>query len=213
MMGVTYYVPAMVQIRPQFYDSQRPKEDENVWWAKGIETGGYTADQLTAVQSAVDAAFTSAGWAGHNLSHYQSCYVTDFSNDTGYEVSPNTSIDIAGEGGTPQSSQVAVLVSGEIGLRYRGGRPRIYFPCSAVGESDAYDTVSSGNLTLYNNLVGLIATNLNAISGDDGGPFQWGVFRYRRSEALHAFAAVAWGETETFFATQRRRIRKVPRRK
>lgn len=205
------YLKSLVQIRPTYLDLNNNKTHLHVWWAFGnAGDGPYTLPQLQAVQAAVDAAFTS-DWpaAGGAAGKYTSCYVIDWSSNTGLEVAPNSSISVAGTGTDTTPSNVAGLVSGENGFRYRGGRPRIYFPLVTYTPGTP-DVPGSGATSGINSLVTAVNTNLFGVSSADGGPFEWGNYRYRDDAAKAAFTGVTWKPMELLWATQRRRIRKAP---
>ena len=212
--GPNVYRPGLVHCRPRYsiFDVSA-HTPENVLWFQSGSTTTPTLANLQGMANAFDplrgAVF--AAYASPQNSYTGSVF-TDWSSNTG--LAYNSVGVYAGHAGsqgtTTQSAQVAILVSYQIGVRYKGGHPRTYLPyvsgVAATGTSgDEIPTAIQNN----------VLTNLNAMiagmknTGILGGQTQV-IYRHRNNATLAQTYQFATLTVNSQTATQRRRVRRVP---
>jgi hypothetical protein len=204
------YKPSLVQIRPQFFDTDNSKLHEMVTWWQGTFGVGLNNVQLTAWQTAFDNAMVNCvnAYAITGL-HYFGSIITDWSSSTGLSQL-DAGINLGGgtySVATP--SQVCILQSLHIALRYKGGHGRMYWPMpgSNAAITDTPNATAVSNLTTE---YAALVTAMLALSGGNGGPANQVVYRHRNNAALAATNVVLNSTVQpNLYATQRRRIRKV----
>lgn len=210
----TIYVPGLLQIKPQYsQEPDAPDHPENVtWWLNPGGAGPLSSSVLTAIAAAFDpkwgAVFTA--YAGVNM-HYYGCIITDYTSAAGLSYnSVGTYAGVVGTQGTLQPPQVAALISGKVGIRYRGGHPRIYLPY--VGGSsltDEYmDSLSSTVVTNMTTAYTALNTTMNGLATPGGGLYQ--TMYSRKTGVCHQWTGFV---VNGLLATQRRRLRKPSRRR
>lgn len=208
------YQSGLLQIRPRYTQEVDGDHTENVtWWVGSVTTSNYTLGQLVAIQNTFDP-LMSALWApcANSGAQYIGSVITDWTSATGLSNDNTTTFTpVTGSGGgTVAPAQVCILISQHIAQRFRGGHGRIYLPW--IGSSGSFNssTVPSALVTSTNTKLQALYTGMGAISGANGGPCLPVVYRYRNSSTLASVHAVTSGNTSNVWATQRRRLRKVP---
>lgn len=206
------YQSGLIQVKPQYagFEADTP---ENILWFQGSFITPLTLAQLTNIQAAFDTPWGNM-WksGGSSQVNYMSCIVTDWSSNTGAQILPNGSVVVPGTGSQPCGSNVALLISKNIGLRWRGGHPRTYMP----GMSSAYLANPRQWLgTFLNTYATDYAAMLTAMSGlssANGGPFTEKVYRFRNNAAKAALYSISTYVMQPVPASQRRRLRRVTRK-
>jgi hypothetical protein len=205
------YKPGLVQIRPQYNDGGIDTA-ENVLWAEGSFSSPLTLTQLTNIAAPFDS-YWPAMWKvnAFDSSHYLGCIVTDWSSNTGLQYSTvGILTPVAGTGGTsPAGAQVAILMSLSDGTRYKGGHARIYIPAIAGNIMLTPSTLQASTVATLNTNYNAANTAMQGISGANGGPFNFMIYRFKTNAVKAAVVPIhAYGASITL-ATQRRRLRKV----
>jgi hypothetical protein len=119
-----------------------------------------------------------------------------------------------GAGVVSMSDGTSLLVSLKTALRYKGGHGRIYMPGidTSVTAGDGRN-MSATPLATLNTQLGVLQTTLNGISSANGGPYVWIVWHRKLHSAPNTTEVVLTPLAQQVLATQRRRLRKVPRRR
>lgn len=208
----TIYVPGLMQIRPQYSEEpDAPDHPENVTWWLGTTTAPYTLGEIASIAAAFDAKWGPMWNAvgGDNMHYYGAIY-TDWGSDTGLTYnSVGTYEGEVGSNGTLQPPNVAALISGQVGIRYRGGHPRIYLPY--VGASALTDEYSDSLSPSAVESCTSAYTDLQSIMSTGSGYRIMNQVLYRRKtgDVLRWDSFVVNG----LLATQRRRLRRPSRRR
>jgi uncharacterized cupin superfamily protein len=143
---------------------------------------------------------------------YTGCIVTDWSSNTGLEYS---SVGIwtptAGElSASLAPAQTAVLLSGTVPLRYRGGHPRIYLPhvgtAAMINDHQIDPTIQTNIRGGYVLLQSHMADDIPSRS------FIPCIYRYRNDPAKATVVTIGTYNVQQEVATQRRRLRKPAHR-
>jgi hypothetical protein len=206
------YKPFLLQIRPQYLGAAADTP-ENVLWFTGGEAGGYTTGQLQAIQAVFDQYWADL-WKlpATSVYTYKSSIVTDWTSDTGPQIPVNSAVSTIGTQSGVCGANVAVLISLQLALRYRGGHPRIYLPgigSEALQDSRTLDSTLVGEMvTAYNTFQDEMA----AISSAEGGPCYLVAYRYRNTEGKAEIVPLADAVIQSELASQRRRLRRVTRK-
>jgi hypothetical protein len=204
------YKPGLIQVRPQFFDTDNSKLHEMVTWFVGGFSTPLTISQLNVIQSAYDTAMVNCvnAYAITGL-HYFGSIVTDWSTSSGLTILDGGSNLGGGSYSVATPSQVCILQSLHIAQRYKGGHGRMYWPLpgSNAAITDTPNATAVANLaTTYTTLL----TAMAAVSSGSGGPFVQYVYRHRNSALLASLQLVSSFTVQpNLYATQRRRIRKV----
>jgi hypothetical protein len=206
------YKPFLLQIRPQYTD-EGVDVAENILWFLGSVDSAYSRAQLTAIQLAFDTAWPDV-WltVGSTTGQYRSCFVSDWTSNTGIVLPPVVGSETTGTEGQAIGVNTAALVSWGTAVRYRGGHSRSYLP--AVG-TDAI-TLGTQMTTAANTalVAALSAFNLAMLDvGDgDGGPLLQVVYRFKSDAIKAETMPITFATAQLQLASQRRRLRKVSRR-
>jgi hypothetical protein len=99
----------------------------------------------------------------HPDTTYLGCTLTDLASDTGAETnSPETTVGT--ETGAALGAAVAVVTKLTIGRRYRGGKPKGFWPLGTAADLDTRQTWLSGSVTNFLNAIEAIQTSLEGAS-------------------------------------------------
>jgi hypothetical protein len=208
----TIYHPGLLQVRPQYSEEpDAPDHIENVTWWQTSGSGAYTISQIQSFQAAFDGVW-GVMWnkIGATDMHYYGSIVTDWSSDTGLSSnSVGTYSGTTGSQGTNVPPQVAVLISGQVGLRFKGGHPRVYLPY--VGQDALTDEYSD---SIEPSVVAALTTAYQDMGSTLAGlsaPLTAVQCLYRRKTG----ATLQWTAftVQGLLATQRRRVRKPSRKR
>jgi hypothetical protein len=143
-------------------------------WSNGIHfvytAGPYGGSQLSGLASTIAAAWnTDMAPQVDPVTALTSVVVTDLSSKSG-GVGVWTGSNPGTHAGTPLPDSACVLYNWPLSRRYRGGKPRTYFPggVQAVMNADGR-TWTAAFVTAFNqgvsNLLSAIETNPNAVTG------------------------------------------------
>jgi hypothetical protein len=197
------------------YNIGRPTPAANVLNFQGVGAPWTTA-QLTAVQSAFDAAWVShwTTWATANDTYIGS-NVIDNSSALGGQVTNATYTPAGGNVvGNPVSDQVCALISLKEAPRYKGGHARIYLPGTALSHTQPDGQHLTGAaLTLMDQWWDGVVAAMGSIPTTNGGPFTPVVWHKHWAAFPNTVQPVIGRTAQIVLATQRRRIRKVSRHK
>lgn len=210
------YKPGLIQLRPQYTtDPDAANTPENVTWWQSAVTTTPTVANLEAVQAIFDDYWPNM-WkplGGANAA-YTGSVITDWSSSSGVALDSVGALSPIPGTGSAESlpPQVAVLVSWEIPLRWRGGHFRTYFPWIASGiVTGTYrDQIPTSTATAVDTAFNLLNTQMEG-SGVLGGQ-SFRVYKDKNTTALATLYAVSNFGCQTQLATQRRRIRHVGRK-
>jgi hypothetical protein len=207
------YKPGLIQIRPRYSVSDVSAHiPENVlWFTAGSQTTPTIAN-LQAICNAFDPLW-GAVWSvqGSSNNHYTGSVATDWSSNTGLQYnSVGVFTPVAGANGAAcQSAQVAILISYQIGVRYKGGHPRTYLPYVATAST----TGSSGDEVTGPTQTGIVTAMNAMISGMKGIATLNGltqvIYKHRTTPATATTYQFATFTVNNQTATQRRRLRHV----
>lgn len=208
------YKTSLLQIRPRYTPNDVTGHvPENILWFLSAQSSTPGLPQLQAINATFDplwAAIYKAYASANNF--YTGSVVTDWSSNTGLQYSSvGVFTPVAGTvGGTSHSGQVALLISFQIGVRYKGGHPRCYLPQPSVGATQGVSNdevttaVQTNVLTAYNAMIGGMKNNATL-----GGQTQV-IYRHRTDPVNAATFQFASLTVQNQTATQRRRVRRVP---
>jgi hypothetical protein len=99
----------------------------------------------------------------HPDTTYLGCTLTDLASDTGAEV--NLAADVVGtETGEALGAAVAVLTQLTIGRRYRGGKPKGFWPLGTAADLDTRQTWLAGSITNFTGAIEAVMTELEEMS-------------------------------------------------
>jgi hypothetical protein len=99
----------------------------------------------------------------HPDTSYLGCTLTDLASDTGAEVNaPETTPGT--ETGGPLGAAVAVVSKLTIGRRYRGGKPKGFWPLGTDTDLDTRQTWLAGSVTSFLDAIESIMTTLEGVS-------------------------------------------------
>lgn len=207
------YKPGLVQIRPRYSASDLSGHTpENILWFQSGTTTTPTLANLQSMTTIFDPAWANLwGSCGASNNSYLGSIATDWSSNTGLQYSsvgvftptPGT------HGSTTQSSQVCILISYQIGVRYKGGHPRTYIPyisTTATAGSSGDEVVSTVITSMVNYMNAMIA-NMKG-NATLGGQTQV-IYRHRTNPSLATTYQFATFTVQGQTATQRRRVRRV----
>lgn len=207
------YKPGLVQIRPRYTQSDVTGHiPENVLWFQSGTTTTPTVGNLQSMVNLFDAQWGNV-WAAYapSVNHYTGSIATDWSSNAGLQYSSvGVLTPIAGgQAAGCQSAQVCILISYQIGVRYKGGHPRTYLPYVSEGvtQGSSGDQVTTTCQTA-------IVTALNGVintmkgSGILGGQTMV-IYRHRTNATLAQTYPFATFTVQSQTATQRRRLRHV----
>lgn len=209
------YKTSLLQIRPQWtpnaIDGHIP---ECVLWYVSGSADIPDATQLTEICTIFDDNFSDV-WsvAGPTTMDYTGSVVTDWSSDAGLSYdSVGVLTEIDGTlGGGPLPANVAILISWNILVRYKGGHPRTYLPYPAVDALDGgqNDTITAGVQGDINEAI--VSLNSAMIgSGVLGGQTQ-NIYRFRNDAEKAELYEITSFDVQRELASQRRRLRRVTR--
>lgn len=206
------YKPYLIQVRPQYSDGG-VNTPENILWFTGSVLTGYELAQLQDFQTAFDPLWLAIWeYTGSADANYKSCYVTDWTSDTGLQTPPVADYSEAGSQSGYAGAQVAELISIRVPQRYRGGHPRIYLPAIGAGALTSMSTINptytADQATAYETMI----TTLNTLGSGSGGPYSQVVYRFRDNEAKATLLTPSSIFVNDELATQRRRLRRVTRK-
>jgi hypothetical protein len=207
------YKPGLIQVRPRYSVSDVSAHiPENVLW---FQAGSVTTPSVANLQSIANTfdPLWGAVWSvqASSQNHYTGSVVTDWSSNTGlqYNSVGVFTPTIGADGSACQSAQVAILISYQIGVRYKGGHPRTYLPyvATAATQGSSGDEIAPAVITA-------LQTNMNAmISGMKGTTTLNGltqvIYRHRSSPTLAQAYQFATFTINPQTATQRRRVRRT----
>lgn len=209
------YQPGLIQLRPQ-YTTEVDSGDtpENVLWFQSATHTTPTIAQLTTIAATFDTDWSRlfTHYAG-TQAHYLGCIVTDWSSSTGLQWS---SVGIftpePGDQNNVSPPQVAVLVSYQVQLRWRGGHFRTYLPYvgTAVLTGSLNDQISTTCQTNCQTDINTMITDMKA-SGVLGGQTMV-MYKDKTKPTTAALYQISTFTVNLVLATQRRRIRKVSRK-
>lgn len=212
-MPANVYKPGLVQVRPIYTASDvSGHTPQNILWFQSATATTPTIANLQSMANTFDPLWGNVfvAYAAQNNS-YRGSIVTDWSSNAGLQYS---SVGVyAGKPGTlsttAQSAQVAILISYQIGVRYKGGHPRTYLPCVSVSATQG----SSGDevtTSVQTNLVTAMNAMISGMKGNAtlGGQTQM-IYRHRNNAALATLYQFATFSVSAQTATQRRRVRRV----
>jgi len=209
------YKPGLLQIRPQYTtDPDSGDTPENVLWFQSATTTTPTLANLTAIQTQFDTLWSEC-WKGIGTSSadYTGSIVTDWSSASGLQVSSVGSFTpVPGTEGTAAPPQVAILISYQIQLRWRGGHFRTYLPW--VGMSSLTGTYNDKmDPTVQAALVASVQSMITDMktTGVLGGQTLV-MYKDKTNPATAQTYDVATFTVSNLVATQRRRVRHVGRR-
>lgn len=207
------YKPGLVQVRPRYTQSDVSAHiPENVLWFQNGSTTTPTLANLQGIAAQFDPLWGAVFAAyGPSVNKYTGSVVTDWSSNTGLAYnSVGVFTPVAGgQAAGCQSSQVAILVSYQIGVRYKGGHPRTYLPYVSEGVTQG----SSGDQVTSTCQTAIVNAYNAMISGMKGSATLSGqtmvIYRHRTNAALAQTYPFATFSVNAQTATQRRRVRRV----
>lgn len=207
------YKPGLLQIRPRYTQSDISGHiPENILWFLSGSTTTPTLANLQGVAANFDPLWGAVFAAyGPSTNHYTGSVTTDWSSNTGLQYN---SVGVfggtaGGQAAGVQSGQVAILISYQIGVRYKGGHPRTYLPYVSEGVTLG----SSGDQVSTTTQTAIVNAYNAMINGMRGGATLNGqtmvIYRHRTNPALAQTYPFATFTVQSQTATQRRRIRRV----
>jgi hypothetical protein len=208
--------PKLIQAVPYYSPNETINHQiANVVWFVNNSAGTPSLAQLESISNFFDAQWY-AFWnqVGASGKDYIGSVITDFSSTMGAVYDSRVGFTAqSGVHGTPNPAQVCGLISLSNGERYRGGHFRIYLPWIGEAVLDVADTsllsaTAVSNLTLaFNNFV--LAMNSSGILGGQN----MVLYRHRTDPLKASLFGIHSYQPQRVLATQRRRLRKVPRHK
>lgn len=209
------YQPGLVQIRPQYTtEIESGDTPENVLWFQSATHSTPTIGNLTTIAETFDTNWSEV-FSSYGGTHgsYLGCIVTDWSSASGLQWN---SVGIfepeAGGQGNNQPPQVAILVSYQIQLRWRGGHFRTYLPyvgAANITGSQLDQITTALQTTLQTNINTMITAMKD--SGVLGGQTLV-MYKDKTKPTEATLYQVSTFAVNLVLATQRRRIRKVSRK-
>lgn len=208
------YKPGLLQVRPHYTQNDVTGHvPQNVLWFQSAQTTTPTIANLQQIAVAFD-----PGWAGifgqygAQNNYYTGSTITDWSSNAGLQYTSVGTFTQApgGKGVSPHSGQVALLVSYQIAVRYKGGHPRTYLPyvgiaaTQGVSNDEVIASVQTGVVTAMNAMISSMKGN-STLGGQT-----MVIYRHRQSPALATTYPFSTFTVGSQTATQRRRIRRVP---
>jgi hypothetical protein len=206
--------PRLLQIVP-YYDLNTDINHNiaNVLWFQSNSAGTPSQANLASISQLFDLLWphiTDTYMATGK--HYIGNVTTDFSStmglswDTRGNFTPH-----AGASGSPNPSNVCALISYSNGERYRGGHFRTYLPYvgdTALQPADV-NNITAGVVSQIEAAVNTVISGMQA-SNVLGGQ-TWVLYRHRTDPTKAALFGIHSFAAQQRLATQRRRLRKVPR--
>lgn len=213
-LGPVQYKPGLLQVRPHYNVSDvSGHTPQNVLWFVSANVSTPALGNLNTICNFVDQYWTAVCCpVMASANHYTGSIVTDFSSNTGLAYSSVGNITpIAGSlTGGSQSAQVCMLISYQIGVRWKGGHPRTYLPyiAESVTQGISGDEVVPTFITQMNTAMNTFISQMKA-TGVLGGQ-TLSIYRHKQNPALAQTYPVVTFSVSTQTATQRRRVRRVP---
>lgn len=210
------YLPNLIQIRPQYSPSPDTAEvPQNVLWFRSASAGTPSQANLTSIANAFDAVWNTLFAAyGCSTAHYTGNVTTDWGSATGGEWSTvGAYTPVAGTSGNPLPENVAILVSYQIGLRWRGGHFRTYLPyvgSGSVQTADGNKVVAAVQSSIATHLQSVIA-NMEG-TGVLGGQTIQAFKNKTGKKGTPTLYPISSFIVQPVVASQRRRLRKVTRK-
>jgi hypothetical protein len=135
------------------------------------------------------------------------------SSNTGSSVDNSAYTPGGGGGGPTQAGdQISVLISLKTSTRYRGGHGRLYLPGVDISATAGDGrNMQSTVISTMNTQLGVLKAAMLAIPTGNGGPLSPIVWHKKWKTAPNTVEVINNYLANTELATQRRRLRKVPR--